>query len=71
MAAQAAVEETLRSWDMEITKKLLEGLEASHAKRLERERQLKLAAQDELVMLSFRLLLHIVHHPIYILCTSL
>ena len=47
VAAQAAVEETLQSWDIETTKKLVEGLESSRAKRLDREKQLKQAAEDE------------------------
>lgn len=52
MAAQVVVEETFKSWDIEITKKLVEGLESLQAERLEREKQLKQAAEDELVLLA-------------------
>ncbi len=52
MAAQASVEEILKSWDIEMTKKFIEGLDSSRAKRLEMEKQLKQAAEDELVLLD-------------------
>ena len=47
VAAQPAVEEVLKCWDIKMTEHFLEGLEAGQAKRLEKERQLKQAAEDK------------------------
>lgn len=47
VSAQAAVEETLKSWDIEATEKLLEGLEKVRSKRLEMEKKLKQTAENE------------------------
>lgn len=47
VAAQTVVEEVLKSWDIQMTEKLLKGLETSRAKRLENERQLKQDAENE------------------------
>lgn len=43
------MEETLKSWDIETTNKLLEGLESARERRLEKEKMLKKAAEDESV----------------------
>ena len=47
MAAQEAVEDALKSWDIQMTEKLLEKLEASRAQRLEKDRLLKQTIEDE------------------------
>lgn len=41
------MEEVLKSWDIETTEKHLKGLETRRAERIERERKLKQAAEDE------------------------
>ena len=38
--------EVLKSWDIAVTEKLLEGLERDRTKRLDREKQIKQAAED-------------------------
>lgn len=47
VAAKEAVEEIFKSWDIAITENLMEGLESTQEKRLEREGQFKQAAEKE------------------------
>ena len=41
------MEEVLKSWNIQVTETLLDGLEAARANRLEQDRQLKQSTEDK------------------------